>query len=229
MIALLMAASAAVSYILLTSLNTGSNSPSSYEKSILRNTDDEEERKALSAAENINYTDIFKVERFQSSNFSDYSHYTWANFIDAEVIKYYDDRYENLKGKPEDIDFRYEANVYAWDQFRIHTPPRENEDYYNDTIRVLSPNGTILFQNANFTGPNWGMKFTYRNGSSYQEIPAYEINLSFSNSYVVEMKMQYSEIYAPLAAFFSDNYQIIVLDQNFVPLLLCVQSKKIIS
>src|SRR4030042_1674366 len=91
LIALLMAASVAISYILLISLNTGSNSPGGYEKSIVRNTDDEEERNALSAAENINYTDIFKVERFQSSNFSDYSQYTWANFIDADVIKYYDD------------------------------------------------------------------------------------------------------------------------------------------
>jgi hypothetical protein len=203
-------------------------------KSIVRNTDNAEEETALLAAENANYTDIFKVERFRGlggfSNPSDYSQYTWANFIDAEVIKYYDNRFESLEGKPEDIEFSYEANVYAWNQIHIvNGSPPENGSRYDDSITVSSPNGTILFKNADFTGPNWGMVFFYGNSSGYREIQAGTIDLEFSNCYVMEMKLKYSEVYGPLAAFISNVYEIIIVDKNFTPLLLCVQSKYAIS
>jgi len=203
-------------------------------KSIVRNTDNAEEETALLAAENANYTDIFKVERFRGlgwfSNPSDYSQYTRANFIDAEVIKYYDNRFESLEGKPKDIEFSYEANVYAWNQIHIvNGSPPENGSRYDDSITVSSPNGTILFKNADFTGPNWGMVFFYGNSSGYREIQAGTIDLEFSNCYVMEMKLKYSEVYGPLAAFISNVYEIIIVDKNFTPLLLCVQSKYAIS
>jgi len=34
----------------------------------------------------------------------------------------------------------------------------------------------------------------------------------------------YSEFYAPLAGFFSNTYQIIVLDQNYLPVLVGLES-----
>ena len=130
------------------------------------------------------------------SNSSDYSQYTWANFIDAEVINYYDVRFESLKGKPKDMEFSYEANIYAWNQIRVvYVPAPENGSLDADSIRVLSLNGTVLFENADYTGPGWGMRFAYRNDSGYREIQAGEINFSFSKSYVVEMKLLYSETY----------------------------------
>ncbi len=224
LIALLMVALVAVSYILLTRLDLLNNSTGSYVKSIVRNTDNAEEENALSTAENANYTDTFKVERFEGyTNSSDYSQYTWANFIDAEVINYYDVRFESLKGKPKDMQFSYEANVYAWNQIGVVYVPDA------DSIRVLSLNGTVLFENANYTGLSWGMRFAYRNDSGYREIQAGEINFSFSKSYVVEMKLLYSETYGSLAAFWSDVYEIIIVDERLEPLLLCVQSEKIIS
>jgi hypothetical protein len=221
----------AVSYILLTRLDLLNNSAGSYEKSIDRKTDNDEEENALSAAENANYTDIFKVERFEGyTNSSDYSQYTWANFIDEKVINYYDARFESLKEKPKDMEFSYEANVYAWNPIRVvYVPAPENGSLDADSIRVLSLIGTVLFENADYTGPGWGMRFAYRNDSGYREIQAGEINFSFSKSYVVEMKLRYSETYAPLAAFWSDVYEIIIVDEHFEPLLLCVQSQKIIS
>jgi hypothetical protein len=54
-----MVALVAVSYILLTRLDLLHNGAGSYEKSVVRNTDNAEEENALSAAENANYTDIF--------------------------------------------------------------------------------------------------------------------------------------------------------------------------
>jgi hypothetical protein len=38
------------------------------------------------------------------------------------------------------------------------------------------------------------------------------------------MKLEYSETYAPLAAFFIDIEQIIVLDAEFIPVLVGVES-----
>lgn len=226
-----MVASVAASYILLTRFVTRHYVAGLYEKSIVRNTDNAEEENALSAAENSNYTDIFNLNKFTGSwDPNDTWPYTWANFIDAEVIEYYDDRFENLKGAPEDTEFRYEADVYTWNQVRmVYVPPPENGSRYDDSIRFVSLNGSLLFRNSDYTGPAWGMRFAYRNDSVYRRIQAGEIDFCFSKSYVVEMKLEYSEVWGPLAAFHADVYQIIIVDQDFVPLLLCVQSKKLIS
>jgi len=202
-----------------------------YEKAIVRNTDNAEEKNALLAAENTNYTGIFNLDRFtKSENSHDAWPYTWANLIDTGVIEYYDDRYENLKGTPRDIGFHYEANVYSWNQIRmVYVPPPENGSIYNDSLSIISLNGSLLLQNAKYTGPAWGMRFAYGNNSGYREIQADEIDFSFSESYVVEMKLRYSEVYGPLAAFYSDVYQIIIVNQDFMPILLCVQSEQLIS
>jgi hypothetical protein len=218
-VAVLAVALIAASLFLITRfvLNSGSGV---YEKSIVRNTDNAEEEQALSAAENSDYLTIFNITRFTESGT-----YTWASCIDNAVINYYDSRFENMKGKPEETEFHYEANVYAWSDIRVVMPENAN----NDTIRVLSANGMVLFENADYTGPSWGMQFALRNGSEYQKIQPSEVNFTFSKSYVVEMKLRYSEVYAPLAAFYSDVYQIIVVDENYVPQLLCVQSENLIS
>ena len=195
-----------------------------YNKSIIINTDNTEEENALSTAENTNYTSIFKVERFYGYNGTDYyGHYTWAQFIDKEVLNYYEERFERLKGQPRNMTFSYEANVYAWNQIGVVYIP----DTYS--IHAVSSNGTILFKNANYTGPNFGMRFFCRNDSGYQEIQTGQINFSFSTSYVVEMKLKYSENYAPLAGFMSDVHQIIIVDEHFEPLFLCFQAQKLIS
>ena len=47
----------------------------------------------------------------------------------------------------------------------------------------------------------------------------WEYNFNFSDCYVVNMKLVYSEYYAPLTAYWSDVDQIVVLDRNFSPVL----------
>jgi hypothetical protein len=163
--------------------------------------------------------------------------YVWANFIDTHVIEYYGDRYENLKGKLGDggdgspsIMFHYEANVSAWDQIRVvYVPAPQGARYrYSDAIRILSSNGSVLFENAELTGLRW-VKFAYWNGSECQRITAEEINFSLAKSYVIEMMLDYDEIWGPLAGFGVRVYQIIIVDQYFVPLLFCIQSEHAIS
>ena len=205
-----------------------------YERTIVRNTRDVEEANALTIAENSNYTEIFNLQRFTTWNHNETWAYTWANFIDTQVIEYYDDRFENLKGriigKPEGIRLHYEANVYTWDQIRVvYVPAPEGANIYDDAIQILSLNGSVLFENAQYTGPRWGMKFACRNDSEYQRVTAEEISFSLSKSYVIEMTLDYDEIWGPLAGFFVGVYQIIIVDQDFLPFLFCVQSSQGIS
>lgn len=201
-----------------------------YERTIVRNTTNLQETNALTIAENSNYSNIFNMQRFTTMNHNETWAYTWANFIDTQVIQYYDDRFENLKGKIGSIRFHYEANVFAWDQIRVvYIPAPEGANIYSDSIQILSLNGSVLLENAQYTGPRWGMKFAYRNDSEYQRITAEEINFSLSKSYVIEMTLDYDEIWGPLAAFYVRVYQIIIVDQYFVPFLFCIQSDQLIS
>ncbi len=206
-----------------------------YEKTIVRNTSNTEEANALTIVENSNYSDIFDLRRFETWDHNETWPYTWAEFIDTEVIEYYDYRFESLKEKlgekkPEGIRFHYEASVFTWDEIRVvYISAPEGGNIHDDSIQVLSLNGSVLFENNQYIGPTWGMKFAYRNDSEYREITAEEINFSLARSYVVEMTLRYSETYGPLAAFTSMNYQIIVVDQDLVPVLFCTQSKKRIS
>jgi hypothetical protein len=198
-----------------------------YERSIARNFDSQEEERALTIAESTTYSAIVSLDRFDGSSDPEaylhpgtYLAYTYANFIDSEVINYYETRYDNLQGKghPKQIELTYEANATKRTQFRVYNSPApEGVKWHNITIVISAPDGSAL------TKTSGNMKFFYRNQSSYQ-MTEWEYDFNFSDCYVVEMKLSYSENYAPTAAFFSDVYQILVLDQNFEPVLLGLES-----
>jgi hypothetical protein len=213
---------AAIIYIAL-----NQNSAGKYEKSIIRDTETAEEENALVAAENVNYTDVFKTDRFtglSNSNLSDYSSYTYANFIDAVVIKYYDNRFESLKGKPRDMKFNYTANVQVWDKIHaVYVPAPENESKYTAKVRILSSNGTILNEYTGYA------RYAYSNASGIQEVQASAVDFEFSNCYVVEMRLEYSEIYGNVGAFFSDVNQTVIIDESYNPLFTCIQSSMAVS
>ncbi len=209
-----------------------------YERNIARNFDNQEEERALTVAESINYSAIVALERFDGSSDPEaylhrgiYLEYTYANFIDSEVIHYYETRYGNLQGKgyPRQIEMTYEANVTKWSEIRVfNSAPPENVTWYNTTVIFSAPDGSVLFQNTGFFGKEYGFRFIYKNQSGYQTLePVFD--LTFSDCTIVEMKLLYSETYAPLAAFWSDVYQIVVLDQNFEPVLLGLEARKVIS
>jgi hypothetical protein len=102
--------------------------------------------------------------------------YAYANFIDSEVITYYNNSYERSKETAQSLLFSYDANVYAWNQTHAVY------DMTSSSIRVSSPNGTILFPSQR----GWGIQIrnAYLTYSRYQEINADEIDFSFSNCYV---------------------------------------------
>jgi hypothetical protein len=198
-----------------------------YKKSIVRNFDNQDEETALSAAESINYSAIVSLERFDgSSDPESYLHpgtylaYTSANFIDSEVIDYYETRYNNMQGKrdPKRIELTYEANVTKRSDFRIfRSPAPQGVTWRNTTIVVSAPDGSLICKDST------NLKIFYRNQSGYQ-MTEREYDFNFSDCHVIELKLAYSETYAPVAAFFVDIEQIVVLDRDFVPVLVGVAS-----
>lgn len=205
-----------------------------YERRIIRKPANLQEAMALTVAEYSNYSDIFGKPRLTPISPHDPMSYTWANFIDADVIQYYSDRFDNFTDrawdKPKEIRFQYEANVFTWDEIRVvYVAAPEGTSSFNSKIQVESSNGSVLLENAPHHGPAWGMEFAQWNGSDHHWISASEIEFSLSKSYVVEMEFEYRETWGPLAAFIVDAYQLIIIDETFVPTLLCIQSSQGIS
>lgn len=204
--------------------------PPKYEKTIARNFDSQEQETALLAAESIDYSAITSFKRFGSSDPEAYLHpgtylaYEWTNFIDSEVIDYFETRFESQRGKlfPRQIELNYEANVNSYSDFRIYNSPApEGVAWHNITVVMSAPNGSVSFNSGQ-------MQFFYKNQSSY-EIIQWEYDFNFSNCHVIEMKLKYSEIYASTAGFFSNVHQIVVLDQNHMPVLVGLESGMAVS
>lgn len=206
--------------------------PQKYERNIVRYLDNQEEERALNVAESINYTAIASLERFDGSKDPEaylhpgtYLAYTYANFIDSEVMNYYETRYDNLQGKgyPRQIELTYDAKVSKQPEFRIfNSPAPEGVTWHNTTIVFSATDGSVWRKDSG------NMKFFHRNQSSYQTIE-WGFDFNFSDCYFVEMKLEYSEVYAPTAAFFSEVYQVLILDRSFEPVLLGVESFKALA
>lgn len=221
-----------IAVVVYIAVNQNSASKNYYEKSIVRNTHTAEEGNALSVAENLNYTDIFKIDRFMASglgysNLSINSQYAYANFVDAEVLNYYDVRYESLKGRIWWVALNYSANASKWDKIHaVYFPPPENESMYppSAVVRVLSSNGTVLNEYY------WGNpRYAYGNSSGIQEIQANTVDFEFSSCYVVEMSLEYDEAIGLLAGFQSTVSQTVIVDENLKPLFICLTYAQAVS
>jgi hypothetical protein len=206
--------------------------PQKYERTIARNIDSPEEENTLAAVESVNYSAIFSTERFEGSSDPEaylhsgtYLAYTYANFIDSEVLNYYETRYDDLQGKgtPKQIQLTYQANVTQYSEIQVYkSPAPKGATWHNNTIVISAPDGLIQTKDVG------NMQFFCRNQSGYQTI-AGGFDFNFSDCQVVEMKLVYSETYAPLAAFWSDTYQIVILDRNLTPILVGVDSGKAVA
>ena len=190
-------------------------------KSIARYTDTPGEETALLVAESLNYTDIFQVGRFDepsNSNLSDYSHDARAQYIDGVVIEYYDDRFESLKGKLWSTMLDYSAEVNVWDEIRVIYVPPQNQSPYVNEVRFIDSHGTVVDVTSGST------RYAYGNGSGIHEIQYSTVDFDFLNCYIVRMKLHYGESFAPDGGYSPYVRQTVILDENFKPLLVCVES-----
>jgi hypothetical protein len=195
-----------------------------YNKSITRNADTPEEENAILTAEGINYTGIFSIDRFEG--YGGFRDWVWANFIDTEVVKNYEDLIDGLKpGEYRSASLTYSADVRTLDHIHaVYAPYPENPEYVVDTSRVqlLSANGAVLSEYGAST------RYAYGNISGIHEVQAGAVDYEVSDCYVVEMRLKL-ELIEPsgdgvgFTAFYqSDVRQTVIIDGNLTPLLVCV-------
>jgi hypothetical protein len=182
-----------------------------YERRIIRKPTNLQEAMALAVAEYSNYSDIFGKPELTPVYLRD------PMFIDADAIQYYNDRFDNFTekawNKPKSIRFSYEAKVFTWDQIRV---------VGNSEIQVQSLNGSVIIEYVSrVLGP---MELAQWNGSNYDKVGVGDIDFSLSKSYVVEMTLEYEEYFGPLAASAVHAHQLVIIDEHFVAVLLCISS-----
>jgi hypothetical protein len=204
-------------------------------KSVIRNFSTPDEERALTAAETVDYASIWTFKRFDGSSDPEayihpgtYLSYTWANFIDSEVIDYYQNRYDYQRKQiimPRGVTFTYNANVTYLEQMHIcNTTQLEQGTKFNHDTNQFEPitwySRAIAFYGTDSSAPLIMVKpfqhMSYRNQSEYYTLSP-EFDLNFSNCYLVEMELEYEEVYNPLAGFWVHARQIVVLDQNLQP------------
>lgn len=199
-----------------------------FSKSITRNTGTTEEQHALSVSESVNYTSTFNVRRLAGFgcevNTSDYSEYeyVWAGIIDSEVVNYYDACSDSLKGNAS-IRYNYAATVHSWGQINVTLKYEERSHGGMSSLFISSPNGTILFQNKAWESGYLDAHYAYYDGS-WRTADADRINFNLSESYFVEMYLDYKEFYSGLAAFWSWVVQTVIMDGNYQPRLISLFS-----
>ena len=207
--------------------NSSNSRQSENTLSVVRNFDTPDEERVLTAAESVDYTTITGDKRFDMNGSEDYKRpgtyisYVYANFIDTEVLKYYQERYDyqQKQTSPKSATLSYTATVTKLANVRISNEMREVYEYSHESIIFQDIDSATLLP-TEFMSPS-DTKVYYKNQSEYKVLqPGF--NLTFSNCYVVEMKCQYFEYYTPTAAWWADACQIVILDQNLTPLLICI-------
>jgi hypothetical protein len=189
--------------------------------SIVINVDTPNEERALTTAESVYYTAITGKEHIYMRGSEDYKHlgtyisYAYANFIDAEVLKYYQERYDyqQKQTSPKGVTLNYMANVTQLAHVSITND--------GDVFVFYDVDNSVALTTAIFWYPVSDTHIFYKNQTGYQKLRS-DVNLNFSDCYFVEMTCRYHEYYAPLAAWWAETRQIVILDQNFVPVLICI-------
>lgn len=202
--------------------------PTKYQIYINRDVEGQTQESILAAAESINYTDATKLERFNgSTDPDDYLHpksylaYTFANYVDAEALSYYQNRYDSLqgKGRPHSIEYSYDANVSEYRTFRIYNSPAPaGVDWHNTTVVLAgsNSNGSVVTK--------CGVSQVYLKNQTGYTLTEWDYDYNFTDCYVVRMALEYNEVYAPTAAFFAFVNQIVVMDRDHTPLLIGISA-----
>jgi hypothetical protein len=217
---------AAVISILLTQHSSPDNDFSFWRsKSITRVTHSSAEENALQAAEHINFTRIFNIPRGIPANLNDYGNQYVAEYIDADVVNYYEGKFEYMKETPYGVYLNYTSNVSVWDGVQVvYVPPPENESIISAMVLIRSSNDTVLNEIRGGNG-----RYAYESDSGVQEIQETTIDFSFLNCFVVEMELGYGEIHGVLGAYGFNIYQTVIMDENFNPLFIRLSSNEAVA
>ena len=189
---------------------------------------DFDEERVLTAAESVDYVAITNKSRFATSTYDEIYGYpqTFANFVDKEVLDYYQTRYnyQQKQTSPKNVSIDYVTNVIKLDNVHILT---ETQASHIPNIPYTAISFYDLDSSTHLAiDPMPANTYTdvfCKEQSGYKVLTGYTVlqsacDSTFSNCYVVEMKFDYHENNGRLLPGFSSRvHQIVVLDQNLVP------------
>jgi hypothetical protein len=180
-------------------------SPPYSTKSIVRNANTLDEKKALQLAEDFDYANATNTALYTDG---------YANYINTNVIDYYSCLTDSsIRG----IILNYEASSSIWSEAKVTLT--------GYSLQISSPtNGVVSIDKIGLG------TFAYLNGSKYQlvqEPPA--VSFDLPSCYVVKMDLAASEILGPTSGFFTTIRQIVILDNSFRPVAFGTKLEQAVS
>jgi hypothetical protein len=187
-----------------------------YERDIVRNTSNDIDKKVINISENLNYSEIFGIDRFDEAG-----DIQWANYIDTEVLDYYNSRYDSLKSEDakHDVELFYEADVYEIQKLEIRYNYNEKSDEYS--MKVYNSEQR-MYEFTNVVFPEVAIS---SNGSSYS-FPDMETDweLNYILVYLCRLDLDFWDQWGVKAGTGIYVNQILVMDTNFEPLFILIDT-----
>jgi len=172
-------------------------------KTLSRNFTSAEQETALLTAENANYTRIFNASRFPNND--DNMLQMSPSFIDNQTVAYYNSQY-GANARAKGNVFNYTANVYQEDRIQAFF---ENETNQVGLVYIIFSNGTELDKYSVH-----GM-YAYNDVSGVKQVEGNTVDYEFSDYYLVQLNLEYSEVTGNLGGVFMWAKQTVIMNENY--------------
>jgi hypothetical protein len=185
-----------------------------YDLKIYREANSDDCRKALEIAENYNYSTELNIDPFDGN---------WANFIDKDILNHYKKEFEDLKDSwaRHNVELTYIAEVLNLTDLELNYNSFSGTNGYN--LRIYSNREKI----ETIKGEGRPQVITLINKDNETSYDANkDFNITFQNVYLVDLELIYSDYYDMFAGYFLEINQLIIVDMDFRPVFIFIDSEK---
>jgi hypothetical protein len=195
-----------------------------YNRDVKRDYADTMGSQAINKAENINYTKYFNLSRWYEQTSSN----VWANYIDAGVLKEYNDSYTDAKNNRRKVDISYSyyavaTYIESMDLMMYNCSSDPEPCYKIKMVLTGSTIGNTSWIKSDIVGWERGIGID-KNGTMYN--PSQNGTYHFSKVYCIDMKVHYSAFVGPLAGLGNSSSQVIILDKDLNPMFIFLELGK---
>jgi hypothetical protein len=185
---------------------------------IYRNFSNIDGRTAIQRAEELDLATMLDTTRYRSNNdpSTKPSAYVWPHIIDKEALDFYQNKINKLKNSNERVKvrFNYTAEVEQYSNLSVSYGNLMGRIQCNEQKDIL---GFSVFPSLDSThdhgaiAVNSSMKVITLDNSP--------VKVNMIRGYLITQEFYYSETYGPLAGYGGGVEQVIVLDQDYLPVL----------
>ncbi len=175
---------------------------------------DTEYNAILVAEQDINYTSIFGIQRFDQRG---------VNYIDEQVIEHYSNLiYDNRRLFTSGTSkFCYVASAYSVNQSIV-----KYEDYF---LTIKNEKNVSILSSHVSKSQLWPPQFAIFNRTDYytieftNDINETLIDFQFNQTIIIEMRLSYNNYREPLARTYVQTGQIVIFNSNLEPLFILIK------